>query len=142
MLAELNKVCHFILMKNKALTSKICVLLAIIFFINPVLATADALFSSNQSKSISEVLTDSSDSMPCHDEKITDLDVKPEIANVDAEPDCCADVCLCDDAGCHTSSLVFQFNPSTIFTSQQDHFYHLPIYLSLAFTPSSPPPIV
>ncbi|MFT6030564.1 MAG: hypothetical protein ACI8O8_002309 [Oleiphilaceae bacterium] len=135
-------------MNLKTSSSKICVLLAILFFINPVMVTADVLFSAIYSKSVSlavstEVLsTASSEVTTCHDEMNGDAAIKQIVDNPDMESDCCADVCLCDDAGCHTTSLVFQFNSNISFNFQQDHLYHLPIYLSLAFTPSSPPPIV
>jgi hypothetical protein len=133
-------------MKLKASSSKFCVLLAILFFINPVIVTADVLFSATYSNSVSLVSTEPSDSKTCHDDMNADPATKQVMdhSNMDSDmdSDCCVDVCHCDDSGCHASSLVFQFKSQLSFISQQDHFYHLPIYLSLAFTPSSPPPIV
>ena len=138
-------------MKIKAYSSKICVLLAILFFINPVIVTADALFSTIDSNPGSLVSTDSSESVTCHDEinadpapkQIVDHSEKnSDMVSETMAADCCVDVCHCDDSGCHASSLVFQFKSQLIFIAQQSDSYNLPIYLSLAFTPSSPPPIV
>lgn len=115
-----------------------CVLLAILFFINPVIATADALFSAD-----TVLLSSSQDSeMPCHELESTELRKLEKQAHTDTAEDCCADICLCDDSGCHTSSLVFQFKSQFIFNTNQDLQYNLPIYISLAYTPVSPPPNV
>ncbi len=129
-------------MKNKVISSKLCVLLAIIFFVNPVFATADALFSVISSNLVLSVSSESSDSIPCHDDMKVDTFIEQELSLSDSDSDCCADLCLCDDAGCHASSLISQFKSNITFNFKQNHFYHLPIYISLTFMPSSPPPIV
>ena len=94
-------------MKIKAINSKVCVMLAILFFLNPVIATANALFSTFSSVDIvlstSEVVVE----MPCHEEKSAILlDVK-KVSHSDMDSDSCADVCHCDDSGCHASTLIF-----------------------------------
>lgn len=129
-------------MKVKTSLSKMCVLLAIIFFINPVFATADALFSHLNLTQTVLSSQESPSGMPCHDEKNTDVLDMQNMNVSEMASDCCADICQCDDSGCHTSSLVFQSKSSLIYNVNQTHQYQLPIYLSLAFTPSSPPPII
>jgi hypothetical protein len=115
-----------------------------LFFINPVIATADALFSAFPTTDTTLSSSSLESDMPCHEEKNTDVrEVNKEMqkeAHADMTEDCCADICLCDDSGCHGSSLVFQLRPQLIFNTDQDLQYNLPIYISLAYTPVSPPP--
>ncbi len=136
-------------MNLKATSSKVCVLLALIFLINPVIATADALFSSSPSSTspISLSTSEPASDMPCHEENSSTIDKQKLVdekkhAHSDMASDCCEDVCQCDDSGCHTSSIVFQANTQFHFNTHENHYFQLPIYLSLTFTPSSPPPIV
>lgn len=127
-------------MKTKTSHSKMCVLLAILFFINPVIATADALFSAFPSTDTALTGSSLESDMPCHQEKNTEIPVVQKAAHADMTDDCCADICLCDDSGCHGSSLVFQLKSQLIFNTNQDLQFYLPIYISLAYTPVSPPP--
>ena len=129
-------------MKTKTSHSKMCVLLAILFFINPVITTADALFSAIPSTNTTLSSSSLASDMPCHDVENTILLEVQKEAHADMTEDCCADVCLCDDSGCHASPLVFEFKSQLIFNTDQDLQYNLPFYLSLAFTPLSPPPTV
>lgn len=129
-------------MKTKATNSKMCVLLAILFFLNPVIASADALFSTFSSIDIALSSSDIVAEIPCHEEKSARLLDEKKVSHSDMESDSCADFCHCDDSGCHASSLIFNFKSQFIFNTQQDNHFQLPIYLSLTFTPSSPPPIV
>ena len=76
---------HFPLMKFKAYTSKICVLLAILFLINPVLATADVLFSAIHAKFTSSLSTASSEAITCHDEINADPATKQVMDHPDME---------------------------------------------------------
>lgn len=117
-----------------------CALLAILFFINPVIATADALFSAFPSADTVLLSSSQESEMPCHEIESTEFRELEKQAHTDMTEDCCADICLCDDSGCHGSSLVFQLKSQLVFNTNQDLQYSLPIYLSLAYTPVSPPP--
>tara|TARA_R110002072_G_scaffold54816_7_gene143429 strand:+ start:11012 stop:11401 length:390 start_codon:yes stop_codon:yes gene_type:complete len=129
-------------MKTNSSYSKICALLAIILFINPVIAAADALFSNLNLNDTALFAEELPTEMPCHEEHNTEMFDAQKMTHSDMAPDCCTDVCQCDDSGCHASSMVFQSKSPLVYDANQGHQYDLPLYLSLAFTPSSPPPII
>ena len=102
-------------MKTKASSSKICVLLAFVFFLNPVIATAGTLFSELNALTV----LDESALLPCHEESDADTVLEQNNERVASNSDCCTDICLCDDASCQTSSLVFQSQNSFLFNTLQ-----------------------
>lgn len=133
-------------MINKASQSKICVLIALLFCLNPVLATAGAFFSTFQTETLethtlepqpSELQTKPS----CHQEKRPEQNVTKPVVLSESVDECCLEFCQCDDSGCHPSSVLFQVKSDHFFTVNQAIHYDLPIYLSLTQIPSSPPPI-
>ena len=115
----------FVAMKTKTSASKMCVLLAIIFFINPVIASADALFSNLNSTDLAmsteQLVSELPSPMPCHEDKNTSVIDNKKMNHSGITADCCADICQCDDSGCHASSLVFQSKSPLIYSVNQDH---------------------
>ena len=143
-------------MNFKTNSKKICIFIALILFVNPILASEDSLFL-NGSSLFSTVLDESStveiSSATCHEESksessLSDTTISNQNSSHDTEMqshdanDCCADICLCDDAGCHVVSLIFNDNSQSIFSSNEITNFNLPIYLSLTSLPNSPPPII
>ena len=119
-------------------------LLIAVMLLNPILSSADTLYSEFIKKNI--VLTINGDTSQvssaetqasCHDEKSTTT--KHQASN---NADCCEEVCQCSASNCHASSVTITPNKSQILISNDSFIYLLNHYLSLVSAPSSPPPIV
>ena len=141
----------FLNMNFKTNSKKICIFIALILFVNPILASANSLFM-NGSSSFTTVhdqsTTAETSSVTCHDEAKSEPSLSNNSASNKISPDnieannCCADICHCDDAGCQAVSLLFNTNSQAIFSSNEIINFSLPIYISLTFLPNSPPPII
>lgn len=144
------------MMKINNASKTLCALIAMLLFLNPVIATAGAVFSSfSESYNLSSD-SKSSSSMPCHDEmkaksavhQASNLNIQNPLTSQKSaitktkKSSCCVDVCHCDDSGCHSMSLVFQFSTPFYFSALQVHTFNTPLYLSISSPPGSPPPIV
>lgn len=134
------------------------ILLAWVILLNPIIASGSA-FISFQEISTPVKTFEVSVSMPCHVEShIENHEAKHEQRYLpnseqnqahesqfmahDTSSACLSDPCQCSDSACNTVSIVYQaklfaFNPLV-----QLYDFHLPLYLSLSATPSSPPPII
>jgi len=81
-------------------------------------------------------------------------DLNPQNNNIDSKMvhsahaksadllDCCKHDCSCSDSACHSFSLIIQSNPFSFVDSSQQYDFNLSLYISLASSPGSPPPIV
>lgn len=134
---------------NIKLTPKIQhLLLIVVMLLNPILVSADALFSNmntlnndNQSP-ISANGNDSSTANTaekhpnCHDKTSTSANQK-----TDKITECCEDLCECGASGCHASSVTVSANKSPFLLPSYSLNYLRDHYLSFVSSPSSPPPI-
>ncbi len=74
----------------------------------------------------------------CHEHVgVNNLEQASEMPN-----DCCKDVCMCDQAGCHPPLAAFDSGKSVFSATSSTFLSAFQYYLSPSFTPSSPPPIV
>ncbi len=145
-------------MNVKSYSKTICIFLALIIFSNQILVSANSLFLNGStlfSSFLNKSLTDDANAISCHDESLneplfisavstTDLHSSEEnkIESHDDTNKCCVDICLCNDTGCHTLSLLSSVSSQSVFSSNQPTNFNLPIYLSLTSLPNSPPPII
>ena len=131
-------------MKIYSSSKCICVLIAMILFLNPVIVAADAIFSFSSQEITLASEANAESSMPCHDVKQVEKarTEEPRSEEPKTNSDCCVDLCLCDSAGCHGVSLLFQSSRPTIISAFLASDFDLSNYSSLITIPGSPPPIV
>lgn len=123
------------------LTSKIQHLLLIIaMLMNPIIASADALFSDTNDASApttaSTMNSDAEKHASCHDDNST-----TSTQTINDKADCCEDPCQCGASGCHTTSATVNAYKSAFIVSTYSFNYLRTYYLSFVSSPSSPPPI-
>ncbi|MFT7185645.1 MAG: hypothetical protein ACI84K_001027 [Pseudohongiellaceae bacterium] len=117
-------------------------LLVVAMLLNPIIASADVLFSDKnaslvQSTIASTINSDAEKNASCHDDNLT-----ASAQDVNDKTDCCDDPCQCGASGCHTASATISAYKS-VFVVSTYSFNHLrAYYLSFVSSPSSPPPIV
>jgi hypothetical protein len=133
---------------TKKLTSKIQhLLLIVVMLLNPILVSADVLFSdkndsiyfstitsSMASSMASSVSSDAEKYANCHDEMSAD-------SIVNDEADCCEEPCECGTSSCHTTPATVSSYKSSFIVSTYSLNYLRDYYLSFVSSPSSPPPI-
>jgi len=139
-------------------TSKIQLLLLIVAMLsNPVLVSADALFSDKNTNIMSSMVADSLKGSTakgstakgstakgstaemhtsCHDEKAVSSKQQ-----ADQKAECCDDPCQCGASGCSPATAAVSTNKSQTVQSMYSLNYLRDHYLSFVSSPSSPPPI-
>ena len=122
------------------LTSKIQhLLLIIVMVLNPIIVSADALFSDKSDYMAHSIMSSTTSSgaeefASCHDDNATQT--------VNDTVDCCGDdPCQCSASGCHTSPATVSTYKSSFVISTYSLRYLRDHYLSFISSPSSPPPI-
>jgi hypothetical protein len=130
-------------------------LLAALVFLNPIMVSADALFSThnhstpteNVQKNTTAPLVGELEHASCHDEvpKNNGVDqLSIPDAQQDADDfshDCCEETCSCSAASCHSASAAINTLKTIPSASQVTNDYAATYYRSYVATPSSPPPI-
>jgi len=111
--------------------------------LNPILVSADALFSNinitDKSSSSVFLSMDSTTEMPasCHDKNMSS---SQQDAGDTAE--CCDTPCECGASGCNIPTATISINNTPVFISTYSLNYLRDHYLSFISSPSFPPPIV
>jgi len=125
-------------------TSKIkCLFLVVAMLLNPILVSADALFSniniSDKSFSSPFASIDSTADMPasCHDKNMSSSQ-----QNSGETAECCETPCDCGASGCNIPTAAISLNNTPVFISTYSLNYLRDHYLSFISSPSFPPPIV
>ena len=130
-------------------------LLAALVFLNPIIVSADAMFSNHNHSAPNENVQQNTTNQlggelehaSCHDELPKNNGVELlsiQDAQQDAEDyshDCCEETCSCSAASCHSASAAFNTVKSIPSASQVTNDYAATYYRSYVATPSSPPPI-
>mgnify|MGYP000184980948 CR=1 FL=1 len=127
---------------NIKLTPKIQhLLLIIVMLLNPILVSADVLYSDKNDSIVSSTMASAASSdaekyANCHDDSSTD-----SIQNVNDNANCCEDPCECGASSCHTTPATISSYKSSFVRSTYSPNYLRTHYLSFVSSPSSPPPI-
>jgi len=115
---------------------------------SPVMVSADALFSMEcgSSSALSMMnLTEAGKaemSAKCHMQNLDCSDQQLQNVKTDNAADCCEIPCECGVSGCSTLSVAVDSYTSVFTATSYLPNYPRSHYLSLATSPSSPPPIV
>jgi hypothetical protein len=130
-------------------TSKIqYLLLIVVLLLNPIIVSADVLFSEKHSSNVissvsieSSVKSGSDVVIDVVSEKLAGCHDEGSSASTANKTECCEDLCQCSASGCHASSVPLSFNKSSFEISSHSVNYLRNHYLSYISSPSAPPPI-